>query len=300
MSGNRPSRWQIWLLAVRPKTLYAAVSPVLVGTAVAFSEGAFKPIPALAALLGAVLIQIGTNLANDAADFQKGADSGNRLGPLRVTQAGWLSPQQVLTGAWLCFGAAALIGLYLARVAGWPILAIGLLSILAGVAYTAGPFPLGYHALGDLFVFLFFGVAAVSGTAFVQTGHFSSRALWAALPVGLLATAILVVNNLRDLETDRRAGKITLAVRLGDRRTRGQFIALLAGAYLAPVWMWVVGEAPLWILLTWISMPAAWRVIRGLWAAQEKALNRYLAATGQLELLYCFLFSLGLILDAGG
>jgi 1,4-dihydroxy-2-naphthoate octaprenyltransferase len=298
MSASGPTLVRVWVQAARPKTLYAAVAPVLVGTAVAYAEGGFRPLPALAALFSAIMIQIGTNLANDAADFQKGADTGERLGPLRVTQAGLLAPRQVIAGALLSFGAAALAGLYLFSVAGWPVLALGLFSILAGVGYTAGPFPLGYLALGDLFVFLFFGLTAVAGTAFVQTGQFTALALWAAIPAGLLATAILVVNNLRDLNTDRKAGKITLAVRLGDRRTRWEYAALVAGAYLAPLAMWWAGMASAWVLLTLISAPRAWRITRALWGAQGQELNRFLEATGQLELAHCILLGAGLILGA--
>jgi 1,4-dihydroxy-2-naphthoate polyprenyltransferase len=180
--------YQIWMMAARPKTLPAAAAPVIAGTAVAFAEGVFSPGPALAALLGALLIQIGTNFANDVFDYKKGADTTERLGPVRVTQAGLLKPGQVMIGMWITFGLAVLVGVYLLAVAGWPVVWIGLFSILAGIAYTGGPFPLGYNGLGDIFVFIFFGLVAVCGTYFVQAGMVSAGAVWTAIPMGLLAT----------------------------------------------------------------------------------------------------------------
>jgi 1,4-dihydroxy-2-naphthoate octaprenyltransferase len=214
----RPLGWRVWLLAARPATLPAAVVPVLVGTAAAVGGGAApRPGPFVGALAAAVLIQVGTNLANDYFDYRKGADTIARLGPTRVTQSGLVAPSTVRAATALTFGLAALIGLYLVWVGGWPILVVGLLSILSGIAYTGGPWPLGYHGLGDLFVFVFFGVVAVTGSAYLQTGQLEPFALLASVPVGMLVTAILVVNNLRDVETDRAAGKRTLA----DRRRGG-------------------------------------------------------------------------------
>jgi 1,4-dihydroxy-2-naphthoate octaprenyltransferase len=287
--------FQTWLLAARPKTLPAAAVPVMVGTAVAISERVFNPGPALAALLGALLIQIGTNLANDVFDYKKGADTTARLGPLRVTQAGLLSPGQVLAGMWLTFGLAALIGVYLVVVGGWPIVAIGLLSIASGLAYTGGPFPLGYNGLGDLFVFIFFGLVAVCGTYYVQAGMVSTVAWWAAVPVGLLATAILVVNNLRDIDTDRAAGKKTLAVRFGARGAQIEYILLLAGAYLVPLLMWLTSVSSAWTLLAWLSLPLVWPLVRLILHEKGRPLNQALAGTARLELVYGLLFSAGLI-----
>jgi 1,4-dihydroxy-2-naphthoate polyprenyltransferase len=291
-----PTPLQTWLLAIRPKTLPAAAAPVIVGTAAALSDSLFKPGPALAALLGALLLQIGANLANDVFDFKKGADTSERLGPLRVTQAGLLSPAQVMAGMWVSFGLAAFIGLYLVAVGGWPVVLIGLLSIAAALAYTGGPFPLGYHGLGDLFVFIFFGLAAVCGTYYVQAGMVSALAWWAAVPVGLLAVAIIVVNNLRDIQTDRAAGKKTLAVRLGERGAQGEYILLLIGAYAAPLLMWLTGVSSLWVGLTWLSLPLAWPLIQMIWHEKGRPLNRALAGTARLELVYALLFSLGLVL----
>ncbi|MEW6649442.1 MAG: 1,4-dihydroxy-2-naphthoate octaprenyltransferase, partial [Chloroflexota bacterium] len=188
--------WRVWLLAARPRTLPAAAAPVLVGSAAAFADGIFRPLPAIAALLGALLLQIGANIANDYFDFKKGADTSERVGPLRVMQAGLLSPRQVIGGMVVVFGLAALVGIYLIAVAGLPVLVIGVVSILAALAYTGGPYPLAYHGLGELFVLLFFGLAAVCGTYYVQARALNAVAVWSALPVGLLAMAILTVNNL--------------------------------------------------------------------------------------------------------
>jgi 1,4-dihydroxy-2-naphthoate octaprenyltransferase len=207
-----------WILAARPATLPAAVVPVLVGTAAALAEGAqFHAFIFVMTLLCSSLIQIGTNFANDYSDFLKGADHEGRLGPVRVTQSGLISQDDVKRGIFVAFGLAVIIGGYLAWIGGWPIILIGILSVISGLAYTGGPYPLGYHGLGDLFVFVFFGVIAVTGTAYLQAGHWGVLPLTLSIPVGLLVTNILVVNNLRDLPTDIVAGKRTLATRIGDR-----------------------------------------------------------------------------------
>jgi 1,4-dihydroxy-2-naphthoate octaprenyltransferase len=284
-----PSQLQIWLLAARPKTLPAAAAPVVVGSAVAISEQLFRPGPALAALLAALLLQIGSNLANDVFDFKKGVDTTARLGPLRVTQAGLLTPHQVMVGMGVVFGLAALIGLYLIWVGGWPIVVIGLAAIAAAIAYTGGPFPLGYYGLGDLFVFIFFGLAAVIGTYYVQA---------ASIPIGLLVVNILVVNNLRDLETDRAAGKKTLAVRLGPDGARTEYFLLLALAYLIPLLMWLFRLTTAWVLLAWLSLPAAWPPVRLVVTAQGRSLNQALAGSARLALIYAFLFSVGLVIGS--
>ena len=259
-AGSRPvvpSRWRVWLLAARPATLPASIAPVLVGGAVGASEGGFRPLVFVATLVASLLIQIGTNFANDLSDFHKGADTADRLGPTRVTQQGLVTPDAIKRATILTFGLAMLIGLYLVIVGGWPILAIGLLSILFGVAYTGGPWPLGYHGLGDAFVFIFFGLAGVGGSAYLQSGAFSARAFIAAIPVGLLITNILVVNNLRDIDTDRAAGKHTLAVRIGARATRIQFAAFIVISYAVPLLLAVSGAASFFVLLSWITLPLA-------------------------------------------
>lgn len=270
--------------------------PVIVGTAVAIGESVFRPGPALAALLGALFIQIGTNFANDVFDYKKGADTTTRLGPMRVTQAGLLSPAQVMAGMWLTFGLAALAGLYLTIIGGWPIVVIGLLSIASGIAYTGGPFPLGYNGLGDLFVFIFFGFVAVCGTYYVQAGTVSATAYWASVPIGLLATAILVVNNLRDIETDRAAGKKTLAVRWGANGAQLEYLVLVGLSYLVPLMMWLTGSATFWVLLAWLSLPLARNLFGSIRQDTGRPLNKALAGTARLELVYGLLFSAGLII----
>jgi len=252
---------------------------------------------ALAALMAALLIQIGTNFANDVFDFKKGTDTWERTGPLRVTQAGLLTPHQVLAGTGLAFGLAMLIGLYLVFLGGWPILLIGIFSILCGMAYTGGPYPLGYNGLGDLFVFIFFGLVAVGGTYYVQAGSLETSALLAALPIGCLATAILVVNNLRDRENDKKAGKRTLAVRLGERFTRWEYIYLLGFAYSVPLFIWLTGRASFWILLPLLTLPLVPPLIRDIHVERGRPLNRTLAKTASLELIYGFCYSLGYIVD---
>ncbi|GIV76878.1 1,4-dihydroxy-2-naphthoate polyprenyltransferase [Litorilinea aerophila] len=286
-----------WLMAARPKTLPAAVGPVLVGTALAHAHDAFAAGPALAAAAGALLLQIGSNFANDYFDFFKGADPGDRLGPVRVTASGLITPAAMRVGMMVVFGLAALVGLYLIAVGGWPILAIGVLSILAAIAYTGGPFPFGYHGLGDLFVFLFFGLVAVCGTYYVQALTLRPVVVAAAVPVGLLVTAILVVNNLRDIETDRRAGKRTLAVMLGRRGTRAEYFLLLAGAYLVVLGIWLAGQGSAWVLLPWLTLPLTMPLGRNVLTAQDgPTLNATLAGTARLSLLFSLLFALGWLL----
>jgi 1,4-dihydroxy-2-naphthoate polyprenyltransferase len=288
--------WRPWLMAGRPKTLYAGISPVLVGTGLAIRHGVFRPLPALATLLAAVLIQIGANYANDLFDFRRGADPVTRTGPTRVTSAGLLTPDQVEAGMWAVFGAAALIGLYLAYLGGWPILLVGILSILAAIAYTAGPFPLGYNGLGDLFVFIFFGLVAVLGAYFLQAHALSVDAVVACLPVGMLVTGILVVNNVRDVETDREVGKRTLAVLLGRNGARAEYIFLLVAAYAVPFVLWLGFGFSAWTLLPVLSIPLALRLAQTVSTQTGPVLNRALAGTAQLSALYALLFAIGIVL----
>jgi len=283
-----------WWLAIRPATLTASAAPVLVGTGAAWADGAFAPGPALAALIGASLLQVGANFANDVFDFERGADTADRLGPQRATQQGWISAAQMKRAMWLAFAGATVVGLYLTYRAGWPVLALGLLSIAAAYLYTGGPKPYGYLGLGDLAVFVFFGFGAVAGTYFVQTHAVSSLALWASVPIGALATAILVVNNLRDIETDARAGKHTLAVRLGDRATRVYYLLLLAVAYLVPLGLWWRGLAQAWVLLPWLSLPLALKLAARMRHERGLALNGCLVRTARLEVVFGVLFALGL------
>jgi 1,4-dihydroxy-2-naphthoate octaprenyltransferase len=284
-----------WILASRPRTLTAAIVPVVVGTAVAIRDGVFAPGVALAALFSAIMIQIGTNLANDLHDFKKGADTATRLGPTRVTSAGLLTPRTVEIGMWIVFGLAAFSGLYVIYAGGWPILVIGVASILAGVTYTAGPFPLGYHGLGDLAVFIFFGLAAVMGTYYAQARAVTMDALLAAVPVGALATAILVVNNVRDADTDRVAGKRTLAVLFGRGAARAEYVVLILIAYAAPFALWLLRGASAWALLPILTVPLALRLARRVTTSEGPTLNHALGGTAQLLALYGLLFALGIV-----
>lgn len=291
-----PKRFQIWWLAIRPRTLPAAAAGVVTGSALALHDHVFRPLPALAALLVAFLLQIGSNLANDVFDYERGADSSRRHGPLRVTQSGLLAPDQVKWGMGIVFLLAGLLGLYLAFEAGWPVLLIGLAAILLAVAYTGGPFPLGYYGLGDLFVFLFFGLACVTGTYFVQVGRVSPAAWCMSLPVGLIVVGILVVNNLRDMSTDRLAGKHTLAVLLGGRFAKGEYLFCLLLAFLClPVWC-AAGLLPWGALLAWLSLPLAWKLVRIVFTQKGQTLNAALGGTGQLALAFSILFLVGIVL----
>lgn len=288
--------WRAWVLAARMPTLPAAVSPVLVGTAAAAGAGQFHAGYAAAALVVALCMQVGVNYANDAFDFLRGADASDRRGPARATQSGLLSPRQVLRGAYVCFGLAGLIGAYFVALYGWPLLVAGALAIASGILYTGGPWPLGYHGLGEVFVFLFFGVMAVVGSAFVQTGRIEAPALAASVPVGLLAVAILVVNNLRDIETDRRAGKRTLAVRLGGRGTRALYGGCLAVAAAAPALMRAGGLLGTGFWLPWLAAPTMLALIGAVRRAQDgPSFNQVLKRTARLHLTYGLLLAGGLL-----
>jgi 1,4-dihydroxy-2-naphthoate octaprenyltransferase len=287
-----------WLIAARPKTLPAAIAPVLVGSALALREGRFDIWVFLATLAAAVLLQIGANFANDVFDYLKGADK-QRVGPARVTQSGLLSTEQMLRGTGVVFVLAALIGVYLVFVGGWPILLIGVLSILFAIAYTAGPFPLAYNGLGDLFAFIFFGIVAITGTYFLQTGRFSTLAWLCAIPTALLVTNIIVVNNLRDIDTDRAVNKRTLAVRIGDRATRIEYVLFVAIAFLIPLLLRVGGLiGGVWWLLPWLSLPVAAMLVQDLWRTpRSPALNPILGRTAQFNLLFSALFAAALVLS---
>jgi 1,4-dihydroxy-2-naphthoate octaprenyltransferase len=283
-----------WLVAARPRTLPAAVVPVVVGTACAAATDRIAWGPALAALGGALAIQIGTNFANDVFDAERGADGPDRIGPVRAVSAGLVSAQAMKRAMVAAFGVATALGVYLAAIAGWPVVAIGVASVASGIAYTGGPWPLGYHGLGDLFVMVFFGFVAVCGTAYVQLGTVPGVALAAALPVGALATAILVVNNLRDRATDERAGKRTLAVRFGRRAALVEYAALLAIAHAVPLGLTLAGYA--WAWLAVLGAPLAVARLRAVVAADTgPAFNRCLAATAQLLLVHGALLAIGLV-----
>lgn len=291
-----PGSFRAWVLACRPATLAAAWAPVIVGSACARATGSFKLLPALAALLGAMFLQIGSNLANDVFDYEKGADTAERLGPVRAAQAGLLSPRALRIAMVVVFVAALVVGTYLASVGGPVIVAIGVLAIVSAIAYTGGPYPLGYHGLGDAFVMLFFGFVAVCGTALVQVGTVPRLAWLASIPVGSLATAILVVNNVRDAETDAKAGKRTIPVRFGRVVGVGEYIALVGLAYGVPAVLAVTGLAPAWALLPVITFPLAWRLCRRVRADSGRALNETLVGTARLLFLHAALFAAGIAL----
>jgi 1,4-dihydroxy-2-naphthoate octaprenyltransferase len=293
------SPFRLWLVAARPRTLPAAVAPVLVGTALAGNEDVFKPLRFACALIGSVFIQVGTNLANDYSDARRGADTEDRLGPVRVTAGGLMPPRRVLIGTWVAFGIAVAAGAYLIAVAGWELLVVGIASIAAGVLYTGGPKPYGYEGLGELFVFLFFGVVAVAGSYFVQVEELRWEAFALAVPVGLIAAAILVVNNVRDVDTDRRAGKRTLAVRLGRERARALYRWVLALSYLAvPIAEAFSDELTAWILLPFASLPLALPLRRAVDTRTDGAsLNAALAGTGRLLAVFSLLLAAGILLS---
>jgi 1,4-dihydroxy-2-naphthoate octaprenyltransferase len=290
------SHLRLWLLAARPRTLPAAIAPVLVGTALAGSEDTFRVGPFIAALVGSVFIQIGTNLSNDYSDARRGADTEDRLGPVRVTAGGLMPPRRVLVGTYVAFGVAVAAGLYLAAVSGWELLVVGAASILAGVLYTGGPRPYGYEGLGELFVFAFFGLVAVAGSYFVQVEDLRWEAVALGVPVGLLAAAILVVNNVRDIDTDRRAGKRTLAVKLGRDRARSLFLVMLAVAFVVPIVL--IPALSAWLLLTLAALPMVPPLVRTVQTRTDgPALNGALAATGRLLAVFSVLLALGALLS---
>ena len=289
--------WNAWMLAIRPRTLPAAAAGVLMGAALAWRDGYFRLDAVLVCLMTALLLQIGSNLANDVFDFERGTDTAERLGPTRVTQAGMLTPRQVKLGMGVVFVLAALLGLYLAWLGGWLIIIMGIAAIISAIAYTGGPFPIGYHGLGDVFVFIFFGLASVAGTYYIQAGSVTPAVWWMTIPPGLIITAILVVNNLRDLENDRKAGKHTLAVRLGEQGTKVQYLICMTVAYLVLVPVAWAGMIPWSVLLAWLSLPLAIQATRVVLTQKGRPLNAALAKTSQTALGFSLLFWMGLLLS---
>lgn len=306
--------WRVWVAAARPPTLAAAIVPVLVGSAIPASRGDFVFGVFVAALVAAVLIQVGTNYANDLFDHLKGSDRPDRLGPPRATALGRVSPRAMGFATTLAFGLAVLVGLYLVAIGGLPILVVGVASIAAGIAYTAGPYPLGYHGLGDAFVFLFFGLVPVPAMDYLhllasleaepalaplgpQSGPVSAQAWWAAVSVGCVVTAILVVNNLRDIDQDRAVGKITSAVILGRTATKIWYSMLLVAAYTVPILGWAFGVLPLGALLPLLTTPLAIRLGDTVSHRAGRELNSALKGTAQLYLAYGALLALGLLIQ---
>jgi len=297
MSQSAPIKpLQAWTLAARPRTLPAAVAPVLIATALAFHDGVLYLPAALACLLVSLLMQIGANFANDLFDDQRGADTQARLGPTRASASGLLSAGQMRMGMLVVFGLAALLGIALVIRGGWPVIVVGIIIILAALAYSGGPFPYGYYALGDVFVLLSFGGIAVCGTYYAQALNLPAAVYWVSMPIGLLIVNILVVNNTRDMRTDQEAHKHTLAVLLGRRMMLFEYLACLGGAYLIPLGLWIAGLGSAGALLSWFSLPEAIRLFREFSSSEGSALNKTLGRTAQLAFIYALLYSLGVIL----
>lgn len=291
-----PAGIKVWILAARPRTLWAAVAPVMIGTAAAYDIGGLHYLSATVALFSAIMIQIGTNLANDYFDFKKGSDQKDRLGPTRVTQAGLVSPDAIRRATVIAFGLAFVGGIYLVSRGGWPIVIVGLLSILFGVLYTAGPLSLSYTGLADIFVLIFFGPVAVAGTYYVQTLEFSHTVAWAGVAPGLFSTAILTVNNLRDIESDTRAKKRSLAVRFGVRFARYEYAVCMMLGCLWPLgFLYGVNRHPFSLIATMAVIPALF-LINKTNSSEGVVLNDVLAGTGKVLLLYSALFTIGWIL----
>jgi len=296
MNDVAPGSVRAWVLAARPATLTAAFAPVAVGTACAWRAGGLRWDTAFAALVGAFLIQVATNFANDMYDFQKGADTEERLGPLRAAQAGLLTVAQLRRGIVATFALALGVGVYLTWVAGPAVVVIGLSSIAAGLAYTGGPFPLAYNGLGDVFVMAFFGFVAVCGTAFVQALYVPDLAWLASIPIGALATAILAVNNVRDFEGDAAAGKRTVVVRFGRQGGVREYVVLLAVAYAAPLVILLLGWTGAWVCLPLLTVPIGVKLARSVARDRGVVLNETLAGTAKLLSVYGILLAIGIAL----
>ena len=285
-----------WLIAARLNTLPVAISPVILGSALAIHDQSFHVFICVITILVAVLIQVGTNFANDVYDYQKGSDREDRLGPKRATQSGLIHPKKMEKAMWLTYGLAICLGFYLASIGGWPIVWIGLTSIAAGITYTGGPYPLGYHGFGDLFVFIYFGLIAVTGTYFLQVGEVNNLSIWMGSTMGMLATAILVVNNLRDIDTDKLSGKNTLAVRMGKTFTKIQYSILVLIPFLVPIYIWWYYEGELSLLLTIFSLPISFFLIKEIFTLTGKDLNSVLTRTVRFLFIFTILLSTGLVL----
>ena len=294
LTSSATFSFQAWIMASRPRTLPAAAAPVFVATAFAWRDHAFLWAPALACLLISLLMQIGANFANDLFDHERGSDTPDRVGPTRVSASGLISPFQMRVGIAVAFGLAALLGLSLIWLRGWLVLALGVAIILAALAYTGGPFPYGYYGMGDIFVFLSFGLAAVCGTYYILANRLTPSVIWAAVSMGLLIINILVINNTRDIKTDLAANKHTLAVYLGRRGMLVEYAFCLICAYLVPLGLWVFGAASAGGLLTWFSLPPAIQLSREFSKTDGPKLNKTLGGTAQLALVFAVLFSVGI------
>lgn len=292
------SNLRLWIEAARPQTLAAALVPVLVGASLAFQAEALNWANTLVALVCAMLIQIGTNFANDYFDFVKGSDTEERIGFRRATASGLITPKQMLNATFITMAMAFFLGLYLVWAAGWVVLVIGVLSLLFGVLYTGGPFPLGYNGLGDVFVFIFFGIVAVMTTYYVNTLEWSEASFWASLAVGALCVNILVVNNLRDVEQDRKSGKRTLGVLFGETALKVEYVLMMMMAFAIPPHFIIQLGYNSWILLPFIALPLAITIVHRIWTEQDKKkLNPMLERTAQFMVIFGVLFSIGILLN---
>ena len=285
-----------WILASRPRTLPAAVVPVMVGSALAIYQGVFYPLYSLIAILCSLLIQIGTNFTNDLYDHLKGADTIKRKGPRRVLASGLISVRGMFWGIFIVFFTAFILGLYLVYSSGIVILWIGILSIIAGFAYTAGPFPLAYNGLGDIFVFIFFGIVGTTGTYYLHSQHFSNIAFIISIPVGALITNILIVNNYRDIEEDKNAGKKTLAVILGKEFSRFEYVFFILISFFIPFLLHFKYQFNFWIFLPYITLPIAIMLVKMLYGLTGTQLNKTLELSAKFSALYGLLLSIGIIL----
>ncbi len=290
------SKFDAWVLASRPRTLAAAIVPVIVGSSIAIRDGLFQPLAAFIALLCSILIQVGTNYVNDLFDFLHGTDKEDRTGPQRAVASGIISVTEMKIGIYISFGLSFVLGMYLVSIGGWFILFLGVISILAGVAYTAGPFPLAYNGLGDIAVFIFFGFVGTVGTYYVQTLTITSMAFWSSVPVGALITNILVVNNYRDREEDRSNGKNTLAVIFGEKFTRLQYLTFMIVSYAILFVVYFTYKKSLWIFLPLLSLPISIKLIRMIYSLRGKELNKTLELTAKLSAIYGLLFAAGILL----
>jgi len=294
--SNTITKFEAWILAARPRTLFAAIVPVIVGSSIAVHDGKFNLAVATIALLCSILIQIGTNLTNDLFDFLHGTDKDGRVGPQRAAASGLLSIKEIKIGTILTFGLSFLLGLYLVFTGGWIVLSIGVISILAGIAYTAGPLPLAYNGLGDVAAFLFFGLVATVGTYFVQAHEFSWMSFWSSIPVGALITNILVVNNYRDREEDSSNGKNTLAVIFGDRFSRVQYIVFMFTSYAILFVVFFTFKRSFFVFLPLLSLPLSIKLIKMIYTLRGNELNKTLELTSKLSAIYGFLFAIGILL----
>ncbi len=284
-----------WIITSRPKTLAAAISPVLLGSSLAYYDGFFNIITFFFIIISSCLIQIGTNYSNDLFDYLRGTDDSNRLGPDRAMQTGMLSKNEIQKAIIIIFALAIVFGFYLALLGGWIIVAIGLLSIFFGVIYTGGPYPLAYNGLGDIFVFVFFGLVAVPGTYYLHTGMFTFEAVILGSALGCLSTCILIINNLRDIDNDKKHKKNTLAVYIGRKFTKIEYLLLITTAYLIPIYISYAFGNKSSIYIVYFTLPIAIRLLIDVFHKTDLALNITLEGTAKLLFLYTLLFSFGII-----